>query len=293
MFDRRQLSKALSRMAAASVEDILREAGDPAERHIRVIGVTGSPGAGKSTLIGRLAQARLAHSSSLAIVAIDPTSPKSDGSLLGDRIRMGALSEDPRVFIRSLPSRSAEDGLTDNVSELVATLDRFGFDEVIIETVGAGQTAYGVRAVADAEILVLTPGAGDYVQAMKAGIMETADIYAVNKADLPGADRMAGELLGVIPHDGNGRQRAVVMVQQDAAEGFKELDDLLERHFAFPITAERRDELRQARRRFRVRKLLLRRVSEVLAEAPAGLWEQPLTTAYDHLLRVLSVRGER
>lgn len=293
MIDRRQLSKALSRMAAASVEDILRDADGHEDRRIRVIGVTGSPGAGKSTLIGRLAQARLAHAANLAIIAIDPTSPKSDGSLLGDRVRMGALSEDPRVFIRSLPSRSAEDGLTDNVAEIVATLDRFGFDEVIVETVGAGQTAYGVRAIADAEILVLTPGAGDYIQAMKAGIMETADIYVVNKADLAGADRVAGELLGVLPHRADGSPPAVVMARQDAAEGFVQLNDILVRHFAVAAASDQRAALRRTRQRFRVRKLLQRRLNEVLAAAPQGTWDLPLADAYEDVLRALRQRDER
>lgn len=288
MIDRRQLSKALTRIAAASVDEILAEAGDDSGRRARVIGVTGSPGAGKSTLIGKLAAARLAHASSLAIIAIDPTSPRSDGSLLGDRIRMGALSEDPRVFIRSLPSRAAEDGLTDNVAEIVTTLDRCGFDEVIIETVGAGQTAYGVRAIADAEILVLTPGAGDYVQAMKAGIMETADIYVVNKADQPGADRVAGELLGVLPHDAAGQPPTVLQFRQDDAASATRLDEALERHFGRGLAPGEVQRREASRRRFRVRKLLQRRLHEVLASMPEGTWQEPVPAAYARVLERLA-----
>jgi LAO/AO transport system kinase len=288
MIDRRQLSKTLSRIAAASIDDILADAGDDTGRRARVIGVTGSPGSGKSTLIGKLAAARLARAASLAIIAIDPTSPRSDGSLLGDRIRMGALSEDPRVFIRSLPSRAAEDGLTDNVAEIVTTLDRFGFDEVIIETVGAGQTAYGVRAVADVEILVLSPGAGDYVQAMKAGIMETADIYVVNKADQAGAERMAGELLGVLAHNSAGPPPTVLQVRQDEAAGVARLDEVLERHFdpgLDPAEVERRE---ASRRKFRVRKLLQRRLHEVLAAMPDATWLEPVPAAYARVLARLT-----
>jgi LAO/AO transport system kinase len=292
MIDRRQLSKALSRIAGASVEEILAVVEDDSGRRARVIGVTGSPGAGKSTLIGKLAAARLEHASRLAIIAIDPTSPVSDGSLLGDRIRMGALSEHPRVFIRSLPSRAAEDGLTDNVAEIVATLDRFGFDEVIIETVGAGQTAYGVRAISDVEILVLTPGAGDYVQAMKAGIMETADIYVVNKADQPGADRVVGELLGVARHGPDGHPPSVLQVRHDEAAGFAALDSALQQHFARafdPVEVQRR---RRSRRRFRVRKLLQRRLHEALAALPEEAWDEPLPAAYAWVLRRLVQRND-
>jgi len=292
MLDRRQLSKALSRIAGASVEEILRDDEDDSGRRAHVIGVTGSPGTGKSTLIGRLAAARLEHVSSLAIIAIDPTSPRSDGSLLGDRIRMGALSEDPRVFIRSLASRAAEDGLTDNVAEIVTTLDRFGFDEVIIETVGAGQTAYGVRAIADVEILVLTPGAGDYVQAMKAGIMETADIYVVNKADQPGADRVAADLLGVLGHDSTGQPPSVIQVRHDEATGFAAIDAALQRHFAFALDPAEVQRRRRSRRRFRVRKLMQRRLHEVLTALPEEAWDEPVPAAYARALHRLVQRDD-
>jgi LAO/AO transport system kinase len=290
MLDRRQISKALSRIAGASVNDILAEIDDDSDRRTRVVGVTGSPGAGKSTLIGRLATARLKHASSLAIIAIDPTSPRSDGSLLGDRIRMGALSEDPRVFIRSLPSRAAEDGLTDNVAEIVDTLDRFGIDEVIIETVGAGQTAYGVRAIADAEILVLTPGAGDYVQAMKAGIMETADIYVVNKADRPGADRVAGDLLGVLGQGRAGRPPTVVLAQHDETAGIDAIDDALQRHFNLTLDPAEQQRRRLSRRKFRVRKLLQRRLHEVLTTMPVEAWDEPVAATYERVLLRLAQR---
>ncbi|HQS11179.1 MAG TPA: GTP-binding protein, partial [Xanthobacteraceae bacterium] len=180
--DRRALGRALSRAADAGLADIL-SAPPREERHVaRRIGVTGPPGAGKSTLIAALARFRLSRASRVAIVAIDPTSPKTRGSILGDRIRMDGLVDDPRVFIRSLASRGATDGLADNLPEILSVFDDYGFDEIILETVGVGQSEFAVRELVDVELLVLTPGAGDQIQAMKAGILETADIYVVNKA---------------------------------------------------------------------------------------------------------------
>lgn len=274
------ISQALSEVASATVGQILAAAAAEPPRNARVIGITGSPGAGKSTLIGRLAAQRLAAVRHLAIIAIDPTSPKSDGSLLGDRVRLGTVGEDPRVFIRSLPSRSAEDGLTDNIAEIIATLDRFGFDEIILETVGAGQTAYGVRAVADVEVLVLTPGAGDYIQAMKAGIMETADIYVVNKADLPGAGNVAAELLGVLSRGSADESPTVLQVSASGnagiAEFSAEVDRCLDR---MPLPGQLAD-VTLVRRRYRVRQLLQRRMNEILQALPAETLLGPLASCY-------------
>jgi LAO/AO transport system kinase len=280
MLDRQRISQALSEVASATVGQILAIATAEPPRIARVIGVTGSPGAGKSTLIGRLAAQRLAAMRHLAIIAIDPTSPKSDGSLLGDRVRLGAVGEDPRVYIRSLPSRSAEDGLTDNIAEIIATLDRFGFDEIILETVGAGQTAYGVRAVADVEVLVLTPGAGDYIQAMKAGIMETADIYVVNKADMPGAGNVAAELLGVLSRGSDGESRTVLQASASSNAGIAELSAELDRRLARSPPPGERVEASLVRRRYRVRQLLQRRMNEILQALPAETLQGPLAGCY-------------
>src|SRR5256712_2631940 len=230
-FDRRALSQALSRAAKASVAGTLAGAAPEFSGRSRLIGITGPPGAGKSTLVARLAPFRLAKAASLAIIAIDPSSPRTQGSLLGDRIRMEALGDHPRLYIRSLPSRHAHDGLTENLPEILATLEGFGFDEVLVETVGVGQTAYGVRALVDAEILVLTPGAGDQIQAMKAGIMETADLLVVNKSDLPGAERLEAELLGVLRHKSS-ESPPVLRVKLGDDAGVAALSDALDRHLA-------------------------------------------------------------
>lgn len=278
-FDRRTVSRTLSEVASASIADILRQGPEPVER-ARVIGITGAPGAGKSTLIARLAVHRLQYADRLAVIAIDPTSPRSKGSLLGDRIRMESLSADPRVFIRSLPSRTAEDGLTDNLAEVLAALDGFGFDEVLIETVGVGQTGVGVRALAHVDVLVLTPGSGDYVQAMKAGVMETADIYVINKADLPGADRMAGELHSVLGRSRAATPPTVLQVRALDDTGVAELSVALDRKLEGAQTAEAIAALRQARRKYQVQRLVQRRLAEVIDSMPDSAWNTELANLY-------------
>lgn len=285
-FDRRAVSKALSRVAFASVDEIL-EADEPAvTARSRIIGITGAPGAGKSTLIGRLAAHRLGQAASLAVVAIDPTSPRSQGSVLGDRIRMDALSEDPRVFIRSLASRSAQDGLTDNLAEVLTVLESFDFEEIIVETVGVGQASYGVRVLADAQVLVLTPGAGDYVQAMKAGIMETADIYVVNKADQPGADKLVAELTGVLRYTAS-KPPPVIKVQATTDSGIAQLSAALDECILQSRDSASEEQTRRARHRYRVRTLIVRRLEEALVGLPESAWDQSLPDAYHRVLEQL------
>ena len=179
---RRTMSKALTRAANASVADVLTTAQGSSGLCGR-IGVTGPPGAGKSSLIAALARRRLQREGDIAILAIDPTSPVSGGAILGDRIRMEDLAQNPRVYIRSLASRRSHDGLADNLPDMLEIVERAGFVEAILETVGVGQVEYAVRHVVDTILLVLMPGAGDQIQAMKGGILETADILVVNKSD--------------------------------------------------------------------------------------------------------------
>jgi LAO/AO transport system kinase len=158
------------------------------------IGITGPPGAGKSTLTERLVQHYRRRGSSVAVVAVDPTSPFTGGALLGDRIRMESVSLDPDVYIRSMATRGEIGGLATATREVCDVLDAFGFDRLIIETVGVGQSELTIAATADTAVLVLVPESGDGVQVLKAGVMEIADIYAINKADRPGADRLKNEI---------------------------------------------------------------------------------------------------
>lgn len=160
----------------------------------RRIGVTGPPGAGKSTLTATLAGAYRAAGLTVGVIAVDPTSPFTGGALLGDRIRMESVALDPGVFIRSMATRGSLGGLAEATGEVADVLDAFGTDRIIIETVGVGQSELDVSRNADSTVVVLVPESGDSIQTLKAGLMEIADIFVVNKADRPGADRLRNEL---------------------------------------------------------------------------------------------------
>lgn len=158
------------------------------------VGFTGPPGAGKSSLVASLAGRFRGAGDEVGVVAVDPTSPFSGGALLGDRIRMNDLSTDPGMFIRSMATRGSLGGLATTTGEVIDLMDAFGFPRVLVETVGVGQTELEITGAADTVIVVLVPESGDSIQAMKAGLMEIADIFVVNKSDRPGADRLVKEI---------------------------------------------------------------------------------------------------
>ena len=190
--DERALARAISLVEAGQTE--LLEAVRPKAGKARVLGITGSPGSGKSTLVDQvIVQARGQHKK-VAVLAIDPTSPFSGGAILGDRIRMMQHHQDAGVYIRSMATKGHLGGLAASTLQVITLLDAFGFDDILIETVGVGQSEIEIVNVADLVILVLNPGQGDGVQAFKAGIMEIADIFVINKADLPGASRLKREI---------------------------------------------------------------------------------------------------
>jgi LAO/AO transport system kinase len=162
--------------------------------HARRIGLTGPPGAGKSTMTTQLARHYRELGLTVGIVAVDPTSPFTGGALLGDRIRMESVALDPGVFIRSMATRGSLGGLAAATREVCDVLDAYGFDRILIETVGVGQSELDVARTADTSLVVLVPESGDSIQTLKAGLMEIADIFCVNKADRPGADRLRNEL---------------------------------------------------------------------------------------------------
>src|SRR5205823_2173443 len=160
----------------------------------RRIGITGPPGAGKSTLTEHLIQQFRSRGLRVGVVAVDPTSPFTGGALLGDRIRMESASLDPSVFIRSMATRGARGGLATTTEEVTDLLEAFGFDRILLETVGVGQTELDIARTAETTVLVLVPESGDGIQTLKAGIMEIADIYVINKSDRPGADKLRQEI---------------------------------------------------------------------------------------------------
>jgi len=170
----------------------------PSTGRAYLIGITGPPGAGKSTLVAALARELLASDARVAVVAVDPSSPISGGALLGDRIRMGEVQQHDGVFIRSLASRGHAGGVSGATRGVVALLDAAGFDYVLVETVGAGQSEVGIASIAATRLVVCPPGLGDDVQALKAGILEIADAFVVNKADLEGAERTARDLVAML-----------------------------------------------------------------------------------------------
>ncbi len=193
--DRRALARVLTWLEAGDARghlDAVRARTDRTPAYI--VGLTGSPGAGKSTLANQLVANLRSSDQTVAVLAIDPSSPISGGALLGDRIRMDQHTGDPGVYIRSLANRGQLGGLSLAVPSALVALDAFGFDWIIVETVGVGQVEVDIVAQADTTVVVVNPGWGDHVQASKAGLLEVADIFAVNKADRPGAKDTIGEL---------------------------------------------------------------------------------------------------
>ncbi len=229
--DRRTIARAITAIEndpprAAS----LREALAPHVGRAHIVGITGPAGAGKSTLVNALVGELLKRGHTVAVVAIDPSSPFSGGAVLGDRIRMAEHQANERVFIRSLASRGHAGGLSAATAQVVDVLDAAGFELVLVETVGAGQSDVAIAKLARTRVVVYPPGLGDEVQALKAGVLEIADILVVNKADLPGANNTARDLLSVPARRGAESKRAVLKIVSTTGEGVAKLVDAIAEH---------------------------------------------------------------
>ena len=232
------------------------------------LGVTGPPGAGKSTLVNELARLLRARSRTVGILAVDPSSPITGGALLGDRIRMEERTLDDGVYIRSMATRGCHGGLALASVDAVDVMDAFGFDELLVETVGVGQAEYDIVSAADSVLVVLCPGAGDGVQAMKAGLLEVADVVVVNKSDLPGAERLASDLEEAVHIRTAGKgdwTPPVVSCSAGTARGVEAVFEAIEAHRRYMADGP----LAEARRAKRVEQVK-RVVSERLQE---GVWE--------------------
>jgi LAO/AO transport system kinase len=249
---------------AALPQALLAVGGRPGRAHR--VGVTGPPGVGKSTLVASLARAWREKGRRVAVVAVDPTSPFSGGALLGDRVRMTALSGDPDVFVRSLASRGAAGGLSAAAQDVADVLDAAGFDPVVFETVGAGQGEVAVVRAADTTVVVLAPGTGDDVQAMKAGLLEAADVLVVNQADREGADRLAADLrAGLELRDPSAPRPPVLLVSAATGDGVPSLLEAIEARASSPGREGAFAPRRLARARERIR-------DEVDRRRAAGFW---------------------
>jgi LAO/AO transport system kinase len=268
--NRRALARAISHVEADSaVGRELQSVVYPHTGHAQIVGITGSAGAGKSTLVGALAREQRKRGRTVGIVAVDPSSPFSHGAILGDRIRMQDLTSDGGVFMRSMASRGNLGGLSETATGVADLMDAAGFDIVMIETVGAGQDEVEIATAAQTTVLVTNPGGGDEIQSMKAGLMEVAQILVVNKADLAGADTAVTQLKALLAiADLSAWRPPILKMVAKTGEGVPELVDQIDEHHAFLRSSEHGD---------RERRELARK--QIVALTRAALHREALVTA--------------
>ncbi len=244
----------------------------PKTGRARILGITGAPGAGKSTLTDKLVKQYLAQGKKIGIVAVDPTSPFSGGAILGDRIRMNDLTLNENVFIRSMGTRGSLGGLSRKTADVVKLMDAFGMDLVIIETVGVGQSEVDIVKNADSTLVVLVPGLGDDIQAIKAGILEIGDVFAINKADRDGCDKLNVEIEMMLDLDSRELAWRPPIKRTIASkdEGVDELVEALNEHFEFLEDSGELAERRKDRTRNEIITMINEQIGRYVSEIIAS-----------------------
>ncbi len=294
-FDRRKpraLARAISLAESGQGADLVRTL-YPQTGRARTIGLTGPPGVGKSTLASALVRKVRSLGKSAGVVSVDPSSPFSHGALLGDRIRLAEHFTDSEVFIRSMASRGHLGGLAGATADAVLMMDAFGFDVIVIETVGVGQSEVAIAQLAQTVLVALQPGSGDSIQVLKAGIMEIADVFVVNKADHPMANQLRREIRSAMEMlQWDGWVPDLVVTQATDGTGIDELWSALERHAVYLNETGEIERRRQRAFRHRVRQLALgrmeRRLEDALATAADGDFD-PYAEA-DRIIAALGLR---
>lgn len=263
-----------NRRALARALSIVEDGGDAANTLVKqlyahtgvahLIGITGSPGVGKSTLLDALIKEIRADGRKVGVLAIDPSSPFTGGAILGDRIRMQEHTLDKNVFIRSMANRGHAGGTALATYDAVRMMEASGYEVIIIETVGVGQSELAIARTADTTVLVLMPGSGDDIQAIKSGIMEIGDVFIVNKADLPGANKTASEIIASLELStkGQGWKPPVISTVAESHQGIKETWNALKQHYAYL----RESNTLEARRKLRMEAELSELVAAIARE---------------------------
>ncbi len=266
--DRRSVARSISIVESdnESSEELLKKVYHKIGNAYR-IGITGPPGAGKSTITNQLTKYYRSFDKSIGIIAVDPTSPFTGGALLGDRVRMSDIGQDPFVFIRSMATRGSLGGLSKKANDAADILDAAGYDIILMETVGVGQSELDIAEAADTTVVVLVPESGDAVQAMKAGLMEIADFFVVNKSDRPGAQQAVSALKTILmmrTHDFSSWMPNIINATASENKGIKEIADEIQRHRSFLLDNNKLLAKREHRTKKRIKEIVEQKIKNRL-----------------------------